>query len=219
MSPAPYSGGMVESGASSGSRAHHRPSRRDSAYFDAFTGGEDPALVREAADRAAEVLVRGARAGGDAAVAERLVHLADEEGIEAVAEVWSGSPADSLGGCLWRLFVLRSWVHADPEGVVREFEAGRRSAEFAHVVAGVADPPTPDELRGLVDDVLRGIATRDFADLLFRAAAFARVVAAGRAVTERPGEAARPADAVRRMLVVAEQLEAAGHLELGRGLV
>jgi hypothetical protein len=61
--------------------------------------------------------------------------------------------------------------------------------------------------------VLRGIAGSDFADVLFRAAAFARVVATGRAALPGPTEAE-----VQRMLVLAEQLEAAGHVELARGL-
>ena len=37
----------------------------------------------------------------------------------------------------------------------------------------------------MVDEVLRGIAGSDFADVLLRAAAFARVVATGRAATGR----------------------------------
>ena len=157
--------------------------------------------------------MRGARASEDDAVAERLLHLADTEGIETVAEVWSGSPADSLAGCLWRLYLLRSWVYADPLAVAREFDEGRARAQVARVVAGVADPPGPDELKAMVDEVLRGIAVGDFADVLFRAAAFARVVAAGRASLPEPSH-----DDVRRMLGLAEQLEAAGHLELARGL-
>jgi hypothetical protein len=194
-------------------RPHHKPSPRTAGFFDEYVGGADPALVSEAADRAASLLVRGARDHADDAVADRLVHLADSEGIEAIAEVWSGAPSDSLAGCLWRLYLLRSWVHADPAGVAREFEAGREGAEFARVVAGVADPPGPDELRAMIDSVLRGIASGDFADVLFRAAAFARVVATGRATL--PGSSG---DAVRRMLALGEQLEAAGHMELTRGL-
>ncbi len=157
---------------------------------------------------AAALLVRGARKSEDDAVADRLLHLADTEGIEAIAEVWSGAPADTLAGCLWRLYLLRQWVHADPVRVSRAFEEGRARAQVARVVAGVADPPGPDQLRAMVDEVLRGIATGDFADLLFRASAFARVVAAGHAT----GEASH--DEVSRMLATAEQLEAAGHLEL-----
>ncbi len=192
-------------------RPHHRPMQRSSGFFDEIVGGADPALVTEAGDRAATLLVRGARESDDDAVAERLMHLADTEGIESIAEVWSHSPADSLAGCLWRLYLLRSWVYADGVGVAREFEAGRARAQVARVVSGVADPPGPAELRAMVDEVLRGIASGDFADVLFRAAAFARVVATGRAVLGGETE-------VTRVLVLAEQLEAAGHVELARGL-
>lgn len=194
-------------------RTHHRPMTPGGVFFEALVGGTDPALVSEAADRAATLLVRGARDSGDAEVAERLLHLADTEGIETIAEVWSGSPADSLAGCLWRLYLLRSWVYADPVGVSREFEAGRRSAQVARVVAGVADPPGPEQLKAMVDEVLRGIAGSDFADVLLRAAAFARVVATGRASLSGPSNAE-----VQRMLVLSEQLEAAGHVELEQGL-
>jgi hypothetical protein len=182
-------------------------------FFEALVGGTDPALVSEAADRAAVLLVRGARESSDSAVADRLLHLAETEGIEAIAEVWSGAPADSLAGCLWRLYLLRSWVYADPAGVAREFDAGRRSAQVARVVAGVADPPGPDELKAMVDEVLRGIAGSDFADVLLRAAAFARVVATGRAALHSATTAE-----VQRMLVLSEQLESAGHAELEQGL-
>ena len=188
------------------SRRHHRPMRPGDRFFDDLLGGTDPALVSEAADRAAALLVRGARESGDDAVAERLLRLADTEGIETIAEVWSGSPADSLAGCLWRLYLLRSWVYADPVGAAHEFEEGRSRAPVARVVAGVADPPGPEQIKLMVDQVLRGIVVGDFADVLFRGAAFARVVAAGRASA---GDAE-----VRRMLLLSEQLEAAGHQEL-----
>ena len=185
----------------------------DSSFFDAVAEGADPAAVNEAADRAATLLVRGARESGDTEVADRLIHLADSEGIETIAEAWSGFPADSLAGCLWRLYLLRSWVYADPVGVAAEYEAGRVRAQVARVVAGVADPPGPDELKSMVDQVLRGIAEGDFADVLFRAAAFARVVATGRAALPEPTE-----DGIARLLGLAEQLEAAGHLELKNSL-
>jgi hypothetical protein len=182
-------------------------------FFADILGGDDPARVSEAADRAANLLVRGVRGSEDPAVAERVLHLADTEGIETIAEVWSGSPADSLAGCLWRLFVLRSWVYADPTQVAREYDAGRHTAQVAQVLAGVADPPGPEELRTMVDEVLRGIAGSDFADVLFRAAAFARVVATGRAALDEAGD-----PEIQRMLLLAEQLEAAGHEELTHGL-
>ncbi|GAA4682080.1 hypothetical protein [Nocardioides nanhaiensis] len=194
-------------------RAHHRPTQREGEFFDEFEGGTDPALVREAGDRAAALLVRGVRGSDDDAVADRVLRLAETEGIETIAEVWSGAPADSLAGCLWRLYLLRSWVHAAPAQLAADFEEGRSRAPVARVVAGVADPPGPEQLKAMVDAVLRGIAVGDFADVLFRASAFARVVAAGRASRAEASDAE-----VRRTLTLAEQLEAAGHLELARGL-
>ena len=197
-------------------RPHHRPLQPGDGFFAEIGGGADPAAVREAGDLAATLLVRGARdeaGGADADVVERVVHLADSEGLETLAEVWSGAPADTLAGCLWRLYVLRAWVHADPVQVAREFEAGQRRAQVARVVAGVAHPPGPDELRTMVDQVLRGIAAGDFAVTLLRAAAFARVVATGRAVLAE-GSSTETA----RMLTLAEQLESAGHLEMRHAL-
>ena len=178
-------------------------------FFEALVGGTDPALVSEAADRAATLLVRGARDSDDAAIADRLLHLADTEGIEVIAQAWANRPAESVAGCLWRLYLLRSWVYADPVGVAREFDAGRRHAAVDDVVAGVADPPGPDELRDMVDQVLRGIAVGDFADVLLRAAAFARVVATGRALLSDTD-----ALAAARIQSVAQQLDRAARLEL-----
>jgi hypothetical protein len=190
-------------------RPHHRPLAPGDQFFGGLESTDDPVRLAEAADRAAELLVRGARASEDGQVAERILHLADTEGIETIAEAWAHSPAESVAGCLWRLYLLRSWVYADPVGVAREFEAGRARAAVDDVVAGVADPPGPDELRSMVDQVLRGIAAGDFADVLLRAAAFARVVATGRA--ELPDS--DPVAAV-RMQGVADQLDRAARLEL-----
>ncbi|TGN63935.1 hypothetical protein EXE59_08200 [Nocardioides eburneiflavus] len=194
-------------------RIHHRPMTPGGGFFDEIVGGADPAQVREAGDLAATVLVRGARSSDDPQVAERIVHLAETEGLETLAEVWSGAPADTLAGSLWRLFLLRSWVYAAPEEVAAEYDAGQRRVDVARVVAGVADPPGPDELRRMVDDVLRGIAGGDFAVTLFRAAAFARIVAAGRAAL---GSATH--EEISRVLVLSEQLEAAGHGEIANTL-
>jgi hypothetical protein len=191
-------------------RPHHRPLTPGDRFFEAVESGDaDPVRVAEAADRAAHVIVRRAHESDDHEVADRVLHLADTEGIEAIAEVWADRPADTIAGWLWRLYLLRSWVYADPVGVAREFEAGRARAAVDGVVAGVADRPGPDELRAMVDQVLRGIAGGDFADVLLRAAAFARVVATGR--VELPdGDTLAAA----RIQAVADQLDRAARLEL-----
>lgn len=194
-------------------RSHHRPLQPGDRFFDAQVGGMDPERLQEVADHAATVLVRGARASTDPEVAERILHLAETEGLETLAEVWAGSPPDSLAGCLWRLFALRAMVYADPLGAAADFEAGRHDAQVARVLSAVADPPGPDELRAMVDHVLRGVASSDFADVLVRASAFARVVATGRAVS------GHSTDSATRMLAVADQLEQAAEVERRSGLV
>src|SRR3954449_7369580 len=195
---------------------HHRPMLPGAAHFERIVDDVDPAVRSEAADRCATLLVRGAHDTADEAVIARVVHLAETEGLETLADLWAGSPADSLAGCLWRLYLLRSWVYADPAAAAREFDSGRRHTPVHEVVAGVVDPPGPDEVRALTDLVLRGVVRGDFADTLYRAAAFARVVAAGRAQTGA-AQASTPYASdlsASRLLTMAEQLEQAAVLEL-----
>ena len=193
------------------SRDHHRPLTLGAAYFESVADGPAPDEVREIADRTATILVRGARAEGDADLAERVVHLADTEGMETLADMWSAATPDSLAGALWRLYVIREWIHADPGRASRAYEAGKSTAQVARAVAGVADPPGPDEMCAVIDDVLRGIVCSDFADVLWRASAVLHVVGAGRGLTEDGSSSVRESA---RMITLAEELERAGHLEL-----
>lgn len=201
-------------------RAHHKPSLPGSAHFEAIETtdlGVDPAVLAEAADRAATALVRGARDQADEALVSRVVHLADTEGLETLADLWAGAPPESLAGVLWRLYVLRSWVYADPVTAAREFDRGRSVAPVAEAISGVEQPPGPAEVQALVDAVLSGVVVGDFADTIFRAAAFARVAAAGRAQAEEGevrGSAYDSDLAAARLLTLADQLQRAGRLEL-----
>jgi hypothetical protein len=208
---------MNEPSKTSGSsgRPHHRPLLPGAGMFSEIEGGVDPALLSEAADRAATVLVRGSD-GADEQLLDRVVHLAESEGIETLAQLWSGSPPDSLAGTLWRLYLLRAWVYADPQRAVREFNDGRLHAPVAEAITGVIIPPGPDEIRKLVDAVLAGVVQGDFVDTIFRAAAFARVTAAGRAHAHTPeGSTSYDNDlSAARLLTLAQQLEHSGHLEL-----
>ena len=201
-------------------REHHRPSYPGAKHFEAIEGAVDPAQLTEAADRAATALVRGARAHGDAEIVARVVHLAESEGLETLAELWSGAAADSLAGALWRLYLLRSWVYADPLTAAAEYDRGRPHVPVGEVVSGMVDPPGPDEVRALLDEVLGGVVSGDFADTLFRAAAFARVVAAGRVHADAPGPdrvsgSTYASDvAASRLVSLADQLDHAARLEL-----
>lgn len=202
---------MSDLSASGPHHRHHRPALPGGLHFEHLESGSDPAVLAEAADRAAQALVRGARAIADQALVERVVHLAETEGLDSIAELWARAPSDSLAGAVWRLYLLRSWVYADPSGAAREFDAGRRSAPVAEAISGVEEPPGPDEVRRMVDEVLSGVVTGDFADTLFRAAAFAKVAATGRAHREVSHDIDVSAS---RLFTLADQLESAGHLEL-----
>src|SRR4051794_41804805 len=95
---------------------HHRPMLPGAAHFEHIVDDVDPAARTEAADRAATLLVRGAHDTADEAVVARVVHLAETEGLDTLADLWSGSPADSLAGCLWRVLPLRAGGGAPPAG-------------------------------------------------------------------------------------------------------
>ena len=204
-------------------RHHHRPSMPGAQAFEAIEGDVDPATLSEAADRAAHALVRGARSQADEALVDRVVHLADSEGLETLAELWSGASADSLAGALWRLYLLRSWVYADPQTAAAEFDRGRAHVPVFEVISGVVEPPGPDEVRALVDEVLGGVVVGDFADTLFRAAAFARVAAAGRVhdvplIVAEDGSSYATDVSASRLITLADQLQHAAHLELSGSL-
>ncbi len=163
-----------------------RPSPRRPAFFDAgqleaHGGWLDPTEQVEVAHETAAVLVRTGRAAHDPQLTDRLVDLVEDLGLSTLADLWAARPARSLPGALWRLYALREWVLRDPVGASREYAAGARRTAVDHAVAGAAEPPGPEELRALVDAVLRGVFEGDFAVALERAGAFCRVVSAGRA--------------------------------------
>lgn len=164
-----------------GPRRPRRPAMLDPAAADELPGDMDPALRGEVAHTTAAALVHQGRAAEDPEVVARLVALVETEGLDVVAALWSDSPADTLPGALWRLYVLREWVRRDPGTVADRYRQGVGVAAVAEVVAGVADAPGPADVRAVADAVLSGVYTGDLAVALERAAAFLHVLAAGAA--------------------------------------
>ena len=185
-----------------------RPSFREPAALEALGEPSDPIAALHAAHETAAVLLRTGRAASDPAVTARLVALTDDVGLSTLAEMWASRPARTLPGALWRLYLLREWVVTDPHGAAREYAAGVRFTEPNHAVAGV-DPPGPDEVRRVADEILRGVFAGDFSVALERAAAFCRVVSSGRADVTAGTAAVRQAG---RLQTMAEDLGACARL-------
>ncbi|MBK8470430.1 MAG: hypothetical protein IPL45_11790 [Actinomycetales bacterium] len=186
-----------------------RPLLLDAAALTALGGSVDPVQQIDAAHESAAVLLRTGRSSGRPELTQRLVAIVDEVGLDTLADLWAARPAGSLPGALWRLYALREWVRRMPREASIEYAAGMRFADVNHVVAGAAEPPGPDELLALVDAVLHGVFEGDFAVALERAAAFCRVVSAGRAASSEGEDAARQAA---ELFGTAEQLTGAAAL-------
>jgi hypothetical protein len=152
----------------------------------------DPARVTEVAHETAAVIVKTGRAAHDPELTAKLVALVDDLGLSTLVELWADRPARSLPGALWRLYALREMVCRDAVGASADYAAGIRFADVSHVVAGVAEPPGPAEMRELTDAILTGVFDGDLAIALERASSFCRVVAAGRAQRANDVEANDP---------------------------
>ncbi len=185
----------------------HRPSMPGPALFEAMTDEIDPAETAAAGHRIANLLVRGPREAADEDLVTRVLHLAEEEGLGVIADLWSHAAPDTLAGALWRLYVLREWVQRQPELAAREYAAGRAYTPVHEVLAGVVDPPGPREVAELADTVVRGIVGDAFDVTLDRAAAFAHIVGVGRGQTEGDAHSAA------RLVDMAQQLRRAAVLE------
>ena len=186
---------------------------------DELPGDLDPALRSDIAHTTASAIVhQGRRGGDDPELVARLVGLVEAEGLDVVAAMWADSPATTLPGALWRLYVLRDWVRRDPHTLAERYRLGVVAAPVHEVVAGVAAPPGPVELRDVVDAVLSGVYTGDLAVALERGAAFCRVLATGAALdadyleTTDASAAQRLTRGASSLVRTAEELEQAAGL-------
>ncbi|MDO5740269.1 MAG: hypothetical protein Q4P07_08980 [Ornithinimicrobium sp.] len=194
-------------------RQFHRPTLRPAERLEAVAGAIDPLVAVEAAHRTAELVVgRGRDRREDPELTARLVHLVEELGLETVAEMWADRPARTLPGALWRLYLLREWVIRQPEEVSRLFLAGSAHAEVYLAIAGVAEPPAPETLGVLAQEILTGVFTGDLAIALERASAFCQVMAVGLAEPGVDDIPAAQAERGARMRDTADDLTACARL-------
>ncbi|WP_228373261.1 hypothetical protein [Demequina silvatica] len=190
-----------------------RPAMLDIEMADEIEGDIDPADRALIAHETALAIVSQARQSGDPALVERLVKLVDEEGIDTVAMMWAKAGEHTLPGALWRIYMIREWVKHDAAAVARSYHQGVHAAHVRHAIAGVEDPPGPDEVRTLADAVLSGVFSGDLAVALERAGAFCRVVATGAAFEAESDEGHADRRAHRTTLRASQLLRTGEDLE------
>ncbi|CAG7622828.1 hypothetical protein ACFPZL_08205 [Leucobacter soli] len=172
-------------------RDHRRPLLQPTANFDWIIGSDDPGAAHRIAQETSWALldrVRGSAGAGpgttgaDPALVDRVVKLAAGSGIDDIAELWADAGQHSLAGQLWRIYLLHRIAEGDPEGTADLFRIGQENSRSIHpVVAGVAEPVSPDSISALCDTILRGVFAGDLAIALERASSYCRIMALGAA--------------------------------------
>lgn len=162
------------------SEQFHKPTLFSGAKFEGMLGGDDPAQTSRVAHETAAALLSRVRASPEPDIVERLVAFTDENGIDAIAELWSRASPRSLPGSLWSIYLLRALTRQDAAQSSFLYQRGVDVAtSIDPLVAGAPTPTGPEEITALADRILRGLFEGDFAIALERAAAFCRVTALG----------------------------------------
>ena len=117
-------------------RQFHRPARLDPEVAESIEGAADTASSSELAHRAAQALLGGRSLPDDShgsyddgasddpgewITRPGVVAAVAAHGVDAVAELWADSPATTLPGALWRLFLVREWIRRDPALIARRY--------------------------------------------------------------------------------------------------
>ena len=174
-------------------RQFHRPARLDPETAEQLEGSADTAVASELAHRAAQALIGGfpgTEVGDDPITRSGVVAAVAANGVDDIAELWADSPATTLPGALWRLFLVREWIRRDPELVARRYatvvdltEADDAATARLEAALGEARPVlAPTGLRERLDVLLAGdveASVTEIAPLLSATAGFLRALAAG----------------------------------------
>lgn len=152
-----------------------------------MVGASDPKLIYELAHRTAQTLISRVRENPDEEVLKRITEYSTKYGLEAIAELWSHTSPKTLPGTLWRIYNLHSFMRKSPDLAVTYYRNGLEIAGSSainlsgvdEVVAGVAEPISPENISNTADQILRGVFSGDFSVALVRAAAFSRLIAKG----------------------------------------
>lgn len=109
-------------------RTPRRPAMLDAEQAENIPGAEDGARSSEVAHLVAQTLL-GIEKDTDQNV-QHLRELLESGGVDTVSELWSASPANTLPGTLWRLYLVYQWYLRDPKLVNERFQQGLSALEI-----------------------------------------------------------------------------------------
>lgn len=180
------------------SRQFHRPARLEPEIAESLLVTEDTAVASQLAHHTAQVLL-GAPDDGDRLTRDGILAVVARHGVDDVAEMWASSPATTLPGALWRLFLVREWIRRDPALIERRYATtvdltagGTRqpdaaaTARFETALAQGRAVPDPEQVCAQINALLEGRLT-DLPDDL------AHLSAGGLAFPGKPEAAGTPA--------------------------
>lgn len=159
-------------------RTPRRPAMLDAEQAENIPGAEDGAISSEVAHLVAQTLL-GIEKESDDQV-KRLRELLESGGIDTVSELWSASPANTLPGTLWRLYLVHQWYLRDPDLVNERFQQGLAALEIGEVFSREHCEKSVFALMNKLAELWRTQTSIDqLAPLLDRTSDFLKVLASG----------------------------------------
>ena len=128
----------------------------------------------------ASLLVRESPEAERAVMLDRLKGFVDSDGIDSLAELWSGVASPSLPRALFRLFQIRQRIITHSEEIGQLVNRGVESLPTIDpYVVGVEVPVSAESVGTIIDEILTGTFHGDLAVALERAASLSRLIASG----------------------------------------
>lgn len=155
-----------------------RPAMLDAEQAENIPGAEDGASSSEVAHLVAQTLL-GIEKESDENV-QRLRQLLESGGIDTVSELWSSSPAGTLPGTLWRLYLVYQWYLRDPQLVNERFQQGLAALDIGDIFSR---EHSDKSVANLMDELAAlwqaQTSIAELAPLLDRVSDFLQVLASG----------------------------------------
>lgn len=144
-------------------------------------GDDDPAATFQVAMTSARALLglSDDEFGPDAV--SNLVKAIESEGVDIVADLWERSPAFTLPGAFWRLYLFNEWYQRDPLLIHQRFDEGLNAPFTAGFDDTDPEPEVPvlENVFQRISALFKGKDFGDLTDLLRQSALTMRVLASG----------------------------------------